>query len=72
KIPEDVMIGGIGDSRMGKVLLTPLSSVHLHYKTAGMWGAKMLLSELKEQGDVHRILQLEYDIVERESTNRKI
>jgi len=32
----------------------------------------MLLSELKEQGDVHRILQLEYDIVERESTNRKI
>ncbi|MBR1765383.1 MAG: LacI family DNA-binding transcriptional regulator [Ruminococcus sp.] len=71
RIPEDVMIGGIGDSRMGKVLLTPLSSVHLHYKTAGMWGAKMLLAELKERGDVHRILQLEYDIVERESTNRK-
>lgn len=71
RIPEDVMIGGIGDSRMGKVLLTPLSSVHLHYKTAGMWGAKMLLAELKEPGSVHRILQLEYDIIERESTNRK-
>lgn len=71
RIPEDVMIGGIGDSRMGRVLLTPLSSVHLHYKTAGIWGAKMLLAELKERGNVHRVLQLEYDIVERESTNRK-
>lgn len=71
RIPEDVMVGGIGDSRMGKVMLTPLSSVHLHYKTAGAWGAKMLLSELKEAGEVHRVLQLEYDIIERESTNRK-
>ena len=71
RIPQDVMIGGIGDSRMGKVLLTPLSSVHLHYKTAGEWGAKMLLAELKERSNVHRILQLEFDIVERESTNRK-
>lgn len=71
RIPEDVMIGGIGDSKMGRVLLTPLSSVHLHYKTAGIWGAKMLLAELKERGNVHRVLQLEYDIVERESTNRK-
>ena len=71
RIPEDVMIGGVGDSRMGKVLLTPLSSVHFHYKTAGREGAKMLLGELKEQADVHRILQLEFEIIERESTGAK-
>ncbi|MBR2087774.1 MAG: LacI family DNA-binding transcriptional regulator [Oscillospiraceae bacterium] len=70
RIPDDVMIGGIGDSRMGKLLYVPLSSVHLHYKTAGMEGARMLLSEMKDSSEVRRILQLEYDVIERESTMR--
>ena len=70
KIPDDVMIGGVGDSRMGRLLYVPLSSVHLHYKTAGIEGAKMLLNEMKGSSSVHRIMQLEYDIIERESTAR--
>jgi LacI family sucrose operon transcriptional repressor len=70
RIPEDVMVGAVGDSRMGKMLYVPLSSVHLHYKTAGIEGAKMLLSEMKDSSEVHRILQLEYEIIERESTAR--
>ena len=69
-IPEELMIGGIGDSRMGKVLYVPLSSVHLHYKTAGREGANMLLSEMKNPSGVRRIMQLEYDLIERESTAR--
>ena len=71
RIPDDLMICGVGDSRMGKVLYVPLSSAHLHYKTAGKEGAKMLLSEMKNGSGVHRIMQLEYDIIERESTDRK-
>lgn len=71
RIPDDLMIGGVGDSRMGKVLYVPLSSVHLHYKTAGREGANMLLSEMKSGSGVHRIMQLEYDIIERESTARR-
>ena len=71
RIPEDVMVSAVGDSRMGRVLFTPLSSVHLHYKTAGAEGARMLLSEMKEPREVHRIIQLEYDIIERESTARR-
>ena len=70
-VPNDVMIGGIGDSRFGRVLYVPLSTVHLHYKTAGIEGAKMLLSEMKSSSRVHWILQLEYDIVERESTAKE-
>ena len=69
-IPDDLMICGVGDSRMGKMLYVPLSSAHLHYKTAGKEGAKMLLSEMKCGSGVHRIMQLEYDIIERESTAR--
>jgi LacI family sucrose operon transcriptional repressor len=45
--------------------------VHLHYKTAGIEGAKMLLSEMESRSQVHRILQLEYDIIERESTAKE-
>lgn len=70
RIPEDLMIGAVGDSRFDRVLYVPLSSVHLHYKTAGREGAKMLLSEMKKTSEVHRIVQLEYDVIERESTNR--
>ena len=70
-IPDAVMIGGVGDSRMGRVLYSPLSSVHLHYKTAGTEGAKMLLAEMRDSSDVRRILQLEFDVVERDSTARK-
>ncbi|MBO4866791.1 MAG: LacI family DNA-binding transcriptional regulator [Ruminococcus sp.] len=70
RIPEDLMIGAVGDSRFDKVLYVPLSSVHLHYKTAGREGANMLLAEMKKSSEVHRIVQLEYDIIERESTNR--
>ncbi len=69
-IPDDLMVGAVGDSRMGRVLYVPLSSVHLHYKTAGREGANMLLSAMKSGSDVHRVMQLEYDIIERESTNR--
>lgn len=70
RIPEDLMIGAVGDSRFDKVLYVSLSSVHLHYKTAGREGANMLLAEMKKTSEVHRIVQLEYDIIERESTNR--
>ncbi|SFC96737.1 LacI family DNA-binding transcriptional regulator [Ruminococcus albus] len=70
RIPEDLMIGAVGDSRFDGVLYVPLSSVHLHYKTAGREGANMLLAEMKKTSEVHRIVQLEYDIIERESTNR--
>ena len=70
RVPDDVMVGGVGDSRFDKVLYVPLSTVHLHYKTAGIEGAKMLLSEMKDRSEVHRILQLEYEIIERESTDK--
>jgi len=69
RIPEDLMISAVGDSRFDKVLYVSLSSVHLHYKTAGREGANMLLAEMKKTSEVHRIVQLEYDIIERESTN---
>ena len=64
RIPEDLMIGSVGDSRMGRVLYVPLSSVHLHYKTAGREGANMLLSAMKNCPDFKLIFPSGADIIE--------
>ncbi len=71
KIPEDVMICGVGDSKLGVVTAVPLTSARLHYKTAGIEAAQMLLNSFKRKSTVPRIMKLDYEIVERESTNRK-
>ena len=68
KIPEDIMIAGMGDSQLCKVTSTALTSVHFHYKTAGMEAADMLLNSLKRSSSVPRTLTLDCEIIERDST----
>ena len=68
RIPEDIMICGVGDSKISKVTYTPLTTARLHYKTAGIESAEMLLSAIRHGDSIQRFLQLDYDIIEREST----
>lgn len=68
KIPDDIMITGVGDSQVGSITPVPITTAHLHYRTSGIEAAKMLLEELRKKDSVRRILKLEYDIVERGST----
>ncbi len=70
KIPEDVMICGVGDSKIGAMAAVPITSARLHYKTAGIEAAQMLLNAIGRASDVPKIMKLDYEIVERESTNR--
>lgn len=70
KIPEDVMICGVGDSKIGAMAAVPITSARLHYKTAGIEAAQMLLNAIDRASDVPKIMKLDYEIVERESTNR--
>ena len=70
-IPDDVMICGVGDSKIGAVTAVSLTSARLHYKTAGIEAAQMLLNSIGRNSDVPKIMKLDYEIVERESTNRK-
>lgn len=71
KIPEDVMICGVGDSKIGAITAVPLTSARLHYKTAGIEAAQMLLNSIGRDSNVPKIMKLDYEIVERESTNRQ-
>lgn len=71
KIPEDVMICGVGDSKIGAITAVSLTSARLHYKTAGIEAAQMLLNSIGRASNVPKIMKLDYEIVERESTNRQ-
>ncbi len=71
QIPNDVMICGVGDSKLGTITAVSLTSARLHYKTAGIEAAQMLLNSFGRISKVPKIMQLDYEIVERESTNRK-
>ncbi len=70
KIPEQLMLCGVGDSKLGAVTAVPLTSARLHYKTAGIEAAQMLLHDLGKERSVPKILKLDYEIIERESTAR--
>ncbi len=71
RIPEELMICGVGDSKLGAITTVPLTSARLHYKTAGIEAAQMLLNALGRNSTVPKLLKLDYEVVERESTNRK-
>lgn len=70
KIPEQVMVASVGGSKVGKLSSVPITTAHLHYRTAGREAAKMLLSAMRRRDAVQRTLQLDYDIIERESTKK--
>lgn len=70
KVPEDIMIAGIGDSQLCKVTSTTLTSVHFHYRTAGIEAAQMLLNSLKRESSIPRTLTLDFELAERDSTAR--
>ena len=71
KIPEEVMISAVGDSMVGRMSMVTLTSAHLHYKTSGREAARMLLSSIGSKEEIPRTMQLDYEIIERESTNHK-
>lgn len=70
KIPTEVMITSVGDSKVGRLTAVTLTSAHLHYKTSGEEAARMLLSSIHKSEAVPRTIRLDYEIVERESTGK--
>ena len=46
RIPEDVAVVGMGDSRISRFITPSLTTVHYHYKTAGKRSAEIVLRKL--------------------------
>lgn len=70
RIPDDLFISSIGDTRMGEIAYSPLTTAHFHYKTAGISAANMLLTEIKSSNVFPRTLQLDFEIIERNSCKK--
>ncbi len=56
---------------MGRKTFVSLTSARFHYKTTGIDAARMLLSAINRNDSVLRIMKLDFEIMERESTNKK-
>lgn len=67
RIPEDVMLAGVGDSEFCGYCPVPLTSARLHHKTSGEEAAKCLLERLNGKNTGKRCLRLGYEIIGRES-----
>lgn len=70
RVPEDIMIASVGDSKSGRAAYTPLTTAHFHYKTEGIDAAQMLLLSFKLRDDVGKTLQLDFEMIERGSTGK--
>ena len=68
RVPEDVMIASVGDSKAGRVAFVPLTSVHLHYHTAGQTAAGLLLQLLADPDAAPQERILGYELKRRTST----
>jgi LacI family sucrose operon transcriptional repressor len=64
KIPEEVSITGIGDTKVSKVLTPSLTTAHYYYRNCGMEAAKILLDKLKDEYSPLKSVKMGYEIVE--------
>ena len=68
RVPEDIMIAAVGDNRIGRVAYVPLTSAHLHYRTAGDKAARLLLDMLADPHAEPQMIKLDYELKCRAST----
>lgn len=71
KVPDDIAVVGMGDSKISRVITPKLSTVHYHYKTAGRKSGEIILECLKDEslGRKNEMKKVKLDclIVERNS-----
>lgn len=71
RVPEDIAVMGMGDSRISKVITPKLTTIHFHYKTSGVKSAEIMY-EILENGinsskNIYKNIKLNYGLIERDS-----
>lgn len=68
KIPQDVKVIAIGDSKMSQLCTPTLSSAHLYYVTGGKETCRMMLDILDNGCHIMKHHKLGYELISRETT----
>ena len=63
-----MQVTGVGDSDLSKVITPSLTTIHHHYKTAGMEAAKMLIGAMDKEDTIVRDIRMGYELLLRNST----
>lgn len=66
-IPQDVQLGGVGDTPLSRLVTPSISTVHLYYKTSGMEAATMLVERMEMDSVINKELKMGYEVVLGES-----
>lgn len=71
RVPEDIAVVGMGDSRLSRVITPKLTTLHFGYKTSGIKSAEIMMkllntNEIKLE-NIEKNLKLTYRLVERDS-----
>lgn len=67
RIPEDIMIAGVGDNIIGEVVEPALTTIHYSYDTSGMEAGRLLMDMIKEGKACEREIKMGYEIIIRKS-----
>lgn len=69
RVPEDIAVVGMGDSKIARVITPKLTTMHYHYKTAGRKSAEIMLSKLnnEKKDEIVEKVKLNCLLVERNS-----
>ncbi|MGL5381705.1 LacI family DNA-binding transcriptional regulator [Clostridium sp.] len=71
KIPEDIAIIGMGDSKISRVVTPKLTTIHYHYKTSGRESAKIMMEMINDgiisSKNKGRNVKLSYGLIKRDS-----
>lgn len=71
KIPEDIGIWSIGDSKLSRVVTPKLNTVHYYYKTSGQNSGEIIMKliekNVKSSKNVNKKIKLGYRLINRNS-----
>lgn len=68
RVPEDVMVTGVGHSRLSELVSPTLTTAHYYYEKSGSEAARILLSQIERGDEVRQQIQLGFEVVEQQTT----
>lgn len=68
-VPEDVYICGFDDSPESKIIMPPLTTIHIHSQIMGFSAVHLLMSRIKNPSLNYRTVYTETSLIYRESTS---